>query len=74
MWLDGLYMGERFYTAYEKTFNNGVGYDDVVNQFKLINNKTYDPAFQLNYHAWSALPTDVNSFWANQTDPFKGCS
>ncbi len=74
MWLDGLYMGARFYAAYEKAFNNGAAYDDVVNQFVLIHSKTYDPAYQLNYHAWSALPTDANSFWANQTDPFKGCS
>lgn len=74
MWLDGLYMGERFYAAYEKAFNNGAAYDDVVNQFELINSKTYDPTYQLNYHAWSALPTDVNSFWANQSDPHKGCS
>ncbi|MHB9143078.1 MAG: glycoside hydrolase family 88/105 protein [Paludibacter sp.] len=74
MWLDGLYMGARFYAAYEKAFNNGAAYDDVVNQFVLIHSETYDPAYQLNYHAWSALPTDANSFWANQTDPFKGCS
>jgi len=74
MWLDGLYMGTRFYTAYEKTFNNGLSYDDIVNQFVLIHSKTYDPTYQLNYHAWSATPTDANSFWANQTAPFLGCS
>ncbi|HET7734240.1 MAG TPA: glycoside hydrolase family 88 protein [Paludibacter sp.] len=74
MWLDGLYMGTRFYANYEKTFNNGAAYDDIVNQFVLIHSKTYDPAYQLNYHAWSALPTDANSFWANQSAPFQGCS
>jgi len=74
MWLDGLYMGTRFYTNYEKTFNNGASYDDIVNQFVLIHSKTYDPTYQLNYHGWSATPTDANSFWANQTAPFLGCS
>ncbi|MDD3320310.1 MAG: glycoside hydrolase family 88 protein [Paludibacter sp.] len=74
MWLDGLYMGTRYYAAYEKQFDNGLKYDDIVNQFVLIHSKTYDPEFQLNYHAWSATPTDANSFWANENDPFKGCS
>lgn len=74
MWLDGLYMGTRFYANYEKKFNNGAAYDDIVNQFVLIHAKTYDPAYQLNYHAWSASPTDANSFWANQSAPFLGCS
>ena len=74
MWLDGLYMGARFYAEYEKRYNNGAAYDDVVNQFTLIHSKTYDLDFQLNYHGWSAMPTDASSFWANQTEPFLGCS
>ena len=74
MWLDGLYMGTRFYANYEKTYNNGAAYDDIVNQFVLIHSKTYDPTYQLNYHAWSATPTEANSFWANQSAPFLGCS
>jgi len=74
MWLDGLYMGTRFYANYEKTFNNGASFDDIVNQFALIHSKTYDSTYQLNYHAWSATPTDANSFWANQSAPFLGCS
>lgn len=74
MWLDGLYMGTRFYANYEKTFNNGASYDDIVNQFALIHSKTYDSTYQLNYHAWSATATEANSFWANQSAPFLGCS
>ena len=74
MWLDGLYMGDRFYAEYEKQYNDEAAYDDVVNQFTLIHSKTYDPAYQLNYHAWSATPDDANSFWANQSEPFLGCS
>lgn len=74
MWLDGLFMGTRFYAAYEKEYNDGASYDDIVNQFVLIHSKTYDPEYQLNYHAWSAMPSDENSFWANEAEPFKGCS
>ncbi|MDD4968170.1 MAG: glycoside hydrolase family 88 protein [Paludibacter sp.] len=74
MWLDGLYMASRFYASYEVNYNSGVQLDDVVKQFTLIHSKTYDAAYQLNYHAWSATPADANSFWAKQTDPFKGCS
>jgi len=74
MWLDGLFMGTRFYAAYEKEYINGAGFDDIVNQFVQIHRKTYDPEYQLNYHGWSAIPTDSNSFWANKTEPFMGCS
>lgn len=74
MWLDGLYMGARFYAEYEKLYNKGAAYNDIVNQFAFIHSKTYDPNFQLNYHAWSAMPKDENSFWANQSAPFWGCS
>jgi unsaturated rhamnogalacturonyl hydrolase len=75
MWLDGLYMGARYCAAYEKEYGNGgTHFDDIVNQFKLIHSKTYDPEYQLNYHAWSANPKEPGSFWARQTEPFKGCS
>lgn len=74
MWLDGLFMGTRFYAVYEKAYNQGAGFDDIVNQFALIHSKTYDSAYQLNYHGWSAMPSDANSFWANQSEPFLGCS
>ena len=74
MWLDGLYMASRFYALYDVNFNGGNQLDDVVKQFTLIHSKTYDTTYQLNYHAWSATPTDANSFWSKQADPFKGCS
>ena len=74
MWLDGLYMASRFYALYDVKFNAGNQLDDVVKQFTLIHSKTYDATYQLNYHAWSDTPADANSFWAKQSDPFKGCS
>jgi len=74
MWLDGLYMGARYGAAYEKEYNKGAYYDDVVNQFLLIHAKTYNPEFQLNYHVWSADIDDPGSFWAKRDEPFKGSS
>jgi unsaturated rhamnogalacturonyl hydrolase len=80
MWLDGLYMGSPIYAQWESTFGiaDTAGYeaswDDIALQFKTIHQKTYDAEKQLNYHAWSATPADSNSFWANQQDPFFGCS
>lgn len=74
MWLDGIFMGSRYYAAYDVLFNDGQLLDDVINQFTLIHSKTYDSEKQLNYHAWSERPDDKNSFWAKKEDPFKGCS
>jgi unsaturated rhamnogalacturonyl hydrolase len=80
MWLDGLYMGSPIYAQWENTF--GItdaseyknSWDDIALQFVTIHQKTYNADKQLNYHAWVATPTDSNSFWANQQDPFVGCS
>ncbi|NGM64523.1 glycoside hydrolase family 88 protein [Sphingobacterium sp. SGR-19] len=80
MWLDGLYMGSPIYAQWESTFGiadsveYNASWDDIALQFKTIHRKTYDGEKQLNYHAWSATPADSNSFWANQQDPFLGCS
>lgn len=78
MWLDGLYMGQRFYAAYETKFNTDAeslikSYDDIVNQFTLIFEKTYDEDYQLCYHAWSETPKDADSFWATNSKK-AGCS
>ncbi|MCD8166354.1 MAG: glycoside hydrolase family 88 protein [Bacteroides sp.] len=80
MWLDGLYMGSTIYAEWEYNFGEPGSEDfteswsDIASQFKIIHHYTYNPEKQLNYHAWSADPTDPNSFWANQTEPFLGCS
>lgn len=80
MWLDGLYMGATIYAQWQYAFgkedvaDNNESWTDIANQFKIIHHYTYNPEKQLNYHAWSATPTDPNSFWANQTEPFLGCS
>lgn len=76
MWLDGLYMGAAFYAEYLACFAPGdsEAWSDIALQFFIIHDHTYDPEKQLNYHAWSANPRDMNSFWARTSDPFKGCS
>ena len=80
MWLDGLYMGSTIYARWQHEFgqedagDNTQSWADIALQFKTIHRYTYDEGKQLNYHAWSATPEDVNSFWANREEPFKGCS
>lgn len=76
MWLDGLYMGAAFYAEYLANFAPGdnEGWADIALQFNTIHDHTYNDEKFLNYHGWSALPSDINSFWANTEDPYKGCS
>jgi unsaturated rhamnogalacturonyl hydrolase len=80
MWLDGLYMGVPVYAQWQSVFGtanakeNQESWSDIARQFKIIHQNTYNGDKQLNYHAWSATPTDSNSFWANKTGPYLGCS
>ncbi len=76
MWLDGLYMGAAFYAEWQKCFaeDDTESWADIASQFKIIHQYTYNENKKLNYHAWSADPTEANSFWAQQDDPHKGCS
>lgn len=76
MWLDGLYMGAAFYAEWQKNFapDDMESWSDIARQFIVVNERTYDPEYGLNYHGWSADPSDPNSFWAKREAPFKGCS
>ncbi len=76
MWLDGLYMGAAFYAEYLAVFapDDDEGWADIALQFTTIHRHTYDAEKSLNYHGWSANPSDPNSFWANTEGAFKGCS
>ena len=76
MWLDGLYMGAAFYAEYLSVFapDDVEGWADIALQFATIHSHTYDASKSLCYHGWSARPSDSNSFWANRSEPFKGCS
>ncbi len=76
MWPDGLYMGAAFYADYLAAFapDDYEAWSDIALQFTTVHSHTYDAEKGLNYHGWSAKPTDSNSFWANRSEPFKGCS
>lgn len=76
MWLDGLYMGAAFYAEYLATIapDDFEGWSDIALQFTTIHKHTFDTEKSLNYHGWSAKPSDINSFWANENDPYIGCS
>jgi unsaturated rhamnogalacturonyl hydrolase len=68
MWLDGLYMAEPFYAAYANVFHRDADFDDVANQFILIEQHARDAKTGLLYHAWDASGKER---WA---DPKTGLS
>lgn len=51
MWLDGLYMGQPFYTEYAVTFKENV-FDDIARQFILMERNSRDDKTGLLYHGW----------------------
>ena len=67
MWLDGLYMGQPFYAHYTRDFEKGAdaakAYDDIVNQFDLIQKHLVDKKTGLLYHAWDESREQA---WANK--------
>ncbi len=52
MWLDGLYMGEPFYAEYAATFHEDAAFEDIGNQFSLMELHARDPKTGLLYHGW----------------------
>jgi unsaturated rhamnogalacturonyl hydrolase len=68
MWLDGLYMAEPFYAEYAATFHEDADFDDIANQFILIEKHARDPKTGLLYHGWDE---DRKEKWA---DPQTGLS
>ncbi len=68
MWLDGLYMAEPFHTQYAKDYIDDEAkkqqiYDDVVNQFDLIQKHSRDEKTGLLYHGWDESKEQK---WANK--------
>ncbi|RZK72307.1 MAG: glycoside hydrolase family 88 protein, partial [Pedobacter sp.] len=64
MWLDGLYMGEPFYTEFAVNFNDQQAFDDIANQFIYMENHSRDGKTGLMYHGWDASKKEQ---WANKT-------
>ena len=52
MWLDGLYMAEPFTVEYASMFHDTLRYDDIVNQFVLMEKYSRDTKTGLLYHGW----------------------
>ncbi len=68
MWLDGLYMAGPFYAEYAVMFNEPEIFDDLTDQFILMEQHARDPQTGLLYHAWDEAKVQK---WAN---PETGCS
>lgn len=67
VWLDGLYMAQVFYSRYTAEFENGEHFDDILNQFRTVRAKMYDPETGLYRHGYDASKT---AFWCLEN----GCS
>jgi len=63
MWLDGLYMGEPFYTQYAADFHQDAAFDDIANQFIYMENHSRDAKTGLMYHGWDESKEQA---WANK--------
>ncbi|MBK9465896.1 MAG: glycoside hydrolase family 88 protein [Chitinophagaceae bacterium] len=64
MWLDGLYMGQPFYAEYARLFHEDSIFDDVANQFILMEKHAIDKKTGLLYHGWDESKEQK---WANKT-------
>ena len=62
IWLDGLYMGQPFYTLYAKNFDNSL-IDDIINQFKNVYNIMFDKNKKLYYHGYDS---SRKAFWCDK--------
>ncbi len=67
VWLDGLYMGQVFYSRYTTEFGHCQGYQDILNQFRTVRSRMFDPETGLYRHGYDASKT---AFWAQEN----GCS
>jgi unsaturated rhamnogalacturonyl hydrolase len=65
MWLDGLFMGAPFYAEYTIDFNGPpADLDDIVQQFRLIDEHLYDAKSGLYWHGWDEKREQE---WADKT-------
>ena len=64
IWLDGLYMIQPFYAAYELKFNDGKNLADTMSQFEQVRLLMRNEATGLFYHGYDETKS---MFWANPT-------
>lgn len=62
MWLDGLYMAQPFAAEYALMFNDTAKFDDIINQFVWMEQKSRDSKTGLLYHVWDESRLQK---WAN---------
>jgi unsaturated rhamnogalacturonyl hydrolase len=62
MWLDGLFMAEPFYAEYAHLNNDKISFNDVADQFLLIQKHCLDKKTGLYYHGWDESKVQK---WAN---------
>lgn len=62
MWLDGLYMGQPFYTEYSATFGED-NYNDIAHQFIVMEKRSRDNKTGLLYHGYDESREQQ---WANK--------
>ncbi|MCW8126831.1 DUF4861 family protein [Microbulbifer halophilus] len=55
VWLDGVYMGIPFLAHYEQLMHEEPDFDEVLAEFKVVNEKLRDPETGLFYHAWDEM-------------------
>lgn len=68
IWLDGLYMAQPFYMAYETEFNRKEHYNDIISQFENVRKYLYSEEKGLYFHAYDEKKVQ---FWC---DKETGCS
>lgn len=68
IWLDGLYMAQPFYMAYETRYHNKSNYNDILEQYRNVQKYLYQEQKGLCYHAYDE---SREQFWA---DKETGCS
>lgn len=66
VWLDGVYMASPFYTEYAVRYLEGEEqkkvFDEVLTEFTVAAEKTFDPVTKLYRHAWDE---SKSMFWCN---------
>ena len=70
MWLDGLYMAEPFYAEYISMFEEDKSFDDVLLQFRLIEEHSKDKAAHLLFHGYD---NSKQMFWADKQTGLSSC-
>ena len=63
IWLDGLYMAQPFYMAYEKMYDKYANVQDITSQFRNVRKYLFNEEKGLSYHAFDEAKLQP---WANK--------